>query len=557
VIRNDSTLDAAGSVGVNLTDTAVIDSNVIAASVSVSASSGSVSGSLALSVSLAENTISGSSRALIDNSEVITTGALSDVTVSALAQNQINAVSAAAAVSVAAGSSFGISLAGAGALARNITTNSVDALISDSNLADGNPSRVEAGGALTVSAVNTSLITARLVAASISVAASGGTGAVAVGVAVTLAENEISGTTLATIADSETMAGGDVSVIATDGGIRDIDSGAWNSGANALVVDGARRFADLNEPDPDVPVWSSGSNSLAISGGGTVTLDGSELVDPAADTITFGDQVNLSGAANYWSTGTNALTPNTGLSLALDGSVVLDAVADTLTFTSEHGIADGDIVTYDSDLVTDTSGLVSGTRYRVAVVDEFTVELQTGHAFADGDIVTYDTNLVSDESGLVDNANYQVVVVDEFSIRLKDYAVLDGSTSVDAFNDHITFTSAHLFQDGDILTYSSDLLNDTSGLADGGRYRVTVINDTTIQLGDSRIIDSLSISAAVSVAVASTGAVGVAAAGAVAQNAIEGGYEASILDSDVDAAGDVSVIAQDSSAILAKLFSAG
>ena len=59
----------------------------------------------------------------------------------------------------------------------------LDALIVDRNLADLTDTRVEAGGALTVSAVNSAQITARLVAASISVAASS-TGAVAVGVAV-------------------------------------------------------------------------------------------------------------------------------------------------------------------------------------------------------------------------------------------------------------------------------------------------------------------------------------------------------------------------------------
>ncbi|MFC1896755.1 hypothetical protein ACFL0Q_08895, partial [Thermodesulfobacteriota bacterium] len=109
----DSTVDAHGTVDVILTDTATVNSNVIAAAVSVSASSGSVSGSLALAVSLAENTISGSSRASIENSTVDAIGALSDVNVSALANNEINAVAAAASVSVAASSSVGISISGA------------------------------------------------------------------------------------------------------------------------------------------------------------------------------------------------------------------------------------------------------------------------------------------------------------------------------------------------------------------------------------------------------------------------------------------------------------
>ena len=179
------------------------------------------------------------------------------------------------------------------------------------------------------------------------------------------------------------------------------------------------------------------------------------------------------------------------MALALDGTVSLNAGTDELTFSSEHGFADGDIVTYESDLGgSDTSGLVSGTRYRVVVVDEFTIQLQTGHAFTDGDVVTYNSDLPGDASGLVNGATYQVSVVDEFSIKLKDYQVLDGATT-DVVNNTITFGSAHQFQDGDILQYHSGLVSDTSGLVDGGRYRVTVIDADTIQLSDSRIIDSL------------------------------------------------------------------
>ena len=147
---------------------------------------------------------------------------------------------------------------------------------------------------------------------------------------------------------------------------------------------------------------------------------------------------------------------------------------------------------------------------------------------------------------------YPFKLLGTYGRPFQDYAVLDGSTSVNVFNDTITFGSAHHFQDGDILAYSSDLISDTSGLVDGGRYRVTVIDADTIQLSDSRIIESLAVSAAVSVAVSSSVAVGVSAAGAVAHNTIGGGYEASAVRSDVVTDGDVDVIAEDSSAILAR-----
>ena len=712
------TTNSAVRIGVGVVDTAEITSNVLAAAVAVSASSGSVSGSLALAVSLAQNTLDGASLASIDGSTVTSTSG--DVSVSALADNRIDAIAAAAGISVAASTSVGVSIAGAGAWAKNVMTNEVEASIVDSTVA--------ADGALDVLAVDSSSITALLVSVSTSVAV-GSTGAVGVGLSLALAENEIAGTTVATIEDSTAIVGGDVSVLANDGGILALTLDPWSSGNNALVVDGARRYADLKESGqvvdlkdaapwssgtnslggvtldgdvavdtttdaialgttvdltaadwstgnhslttnkgakvvlitggteptvaglnagndtltfteahgfaegdiatydsddasatsdlvsgtkyrvvvvdaftiklqsghtfadgdlvtyssdlgsdtsglfdgakytvqvvdefniklkPQVPIWASGTNSLDISGGGSVTLDAGVDLDPNADTITFGSVVDLS--AEDWSGSASSLTPRTGVALALDGTVSLNAGTDELTFGSEHGFADGDIVTYESDLDPDTSGLVSGNEYRVVVVDEFTIQLQTGHAFADGDVVTYSSDLPGDASGLVDGATYEVELVDAFSIKLKDYQALDGTESVDIIDNTIQFASAHRFQDGDILEYRSDLGgSDDSGLADGGRYRVTVIDADTIQLSDSRIIDSLAISAAVAVAVSGSVSVGVAAAGAVAHNTIEGGFEASVVRSDVDAAGDVDVVAQDSSAIRSMLFSA-
>ena len=88
------------------------------------------------------------------------------------------------------------------------------------------------------------------------------------GFSLALAENEIGGTTLATIADSEATAGGDVTVLANDGGVRELTSGAWDTGNNALVVDGSRRFADLKEPDQVVVLQFAGKKAVRKVGGG-------------------------------------------------------------------------------------------------------------------------------------------------------------------------------------------------------------------------------------------------------------------------------------------------
>ncbi|HSH15040.1 MAG TPA: hypothetical protein VLD18_03330, partial [Verrucomicrobiae bacterium] len=148
LIRNGSIIEnTVGNVDVTVTDSASISSNVIAAAVAVSASSGSVSGSLALAVSLADNLIEGASRASIIGSEVTSTAG--GVTVTTLVDNAINAVAAAASVSVAASTSVGVSISGAGAWARNVMTNEVEASIV-------NFSTVDANGAVSVITVDSS-----------------------------------------------------------------------------------------------------------------------------------------------------------------------------------------------------------------------------------------------------------------------------------------------------------------------------------------------------------------------------------------------------------------
>ena len=273
-----------------------------------------------------------------------------------------------------------------------------------------------------------------------------------------------------------------------------------------------------------------------------MTLDGHVAVDTTTDTITLGTVVDLSGAPNYYSSGTSSLTSNTGTKAVLDDTVVLGAGNDELTFTEAHGFADGDLVTYDSDLA--PNGLVSGTKYRVIVVTDKIIQLQSGHTFNDGDLVTYDTNLGSDTSGLAGGEKYTVQVVDEFNIKLKPQVpiwasgtnslaisgggtvtlddsvdlhpnrndhlrdhgryhrsellgsrhrsltprtgvalALDGTVLLDAGTDKLTFGSEHGFADGDIVTYESDLGgSDTSGLVSGTRYRVVVVDEFTIQL---------------------------------------------------------------------------
>ncbi|MGD8330260.1 MAG: hypothetical protein PVJ49_12560, partial [Acidobacteriota bacterium] len=470
LIRGGSTVDAAGSVGVTVNDTSTINSNVIAAAVAVAASSGSVAGSLALAVSLAQNTIEGAGRASINASEVNATGG--DVIVSTLADNAINAIAAAAAISVAASSSVGVAISGAGAWAKNVMTNDVEASIM-------NGSTVIADGSVSVTAVDSSSITARLVSVSVSVAV-GSSAAVAVGFSLALTENEIGSSVLATIDDSEVTAqSGGVTVLANDGGVLNLTDNPWADGDNALVIDGDRRFVDLRTPDQPVDLkvadpWSSGTNAL-----GGVALDGDVAVNTVTDAIAIGTVVNLTG--ENWSSGSHSLETNTGAKVELvtggvDATVTLNPGADTLTFVEEHGFTEGDFAFYRTDDASASPDLESafeeGVRYRVIVIDEHTIKLQSGHTFNDGDTVMYTSDLGgSDNSGLVDGANYIVVVEDEFNIKLKPEApvwasgtnTLGGVTldedvvDVDANGDTLTFGYVVNLTDGDWNTGTKSL----------------------------------------------------------------------------------------------------
>ena len=168
-------------------------------------------------------------------------------------------------------------------------------------------------------------------------------------------------------------------------------------------------------------ITSNNAGTLASSVTNRMVLDSSTVVDPQAGKLKFayvhlfstGDIVTYTSAAgndgsglrsdnNYyvlvvdantlkltdtaaveatlnssdWTSGTRSLTA-TGLpSLAFDGTEVIDGFANTITFANNHGLTDGEQLTYASgDSANDNSQLVSGTTYSVLVVDATTIKL--------------------------------------------------------------------------------------------------------------------------------------------------------------------------------------
>ena len=164
---------SAGNISVTAHDTSAIIAGAAAASLSASFA-GAAGVSVAIGVSLAQNTIGGEVAAYIKGVPVLTTNG-GAVLVSATDDATIKALSAAAAVAVAGGFA-GVAVAGGGATAENLIGVDTYASISGSALGAAG----HQVGAVTVSASDTSEIDAIVGAVAASVAG----GAVGVGVAI-------------------------------------------------------------------------------------------------------------------------------------------------------------------------------------------------------------------------------------------------------------------------------------------------------------------------------------------------------------------------------------
>ncbi|RUU53327.1 hypothetical protein EOD04_34145, partial [Mesorhizobium sp. M2C.T.Ca.TU.009.01.2.1] len=175
---------------------------------------GAASVNVTVSVTYAENTMSGSLLATIDDSTVTSTSG--SVTVDAFADNLIEADGVAVGVSVGGAGGVSINVAASAVLATAVLTNVVEASIIDgSNVA---------ANSVSATATDESTVDATLVAASVSI---GGAGAVSVNasIAVSVAQVDFGTNTRALISGSKVLARtGDVSLTALSTGSVDVDA---------------------------------------------------------------------------------------------------------------------------------------------------------------------------------------------------------------------------------------------------------------------------------------------------------------------------------------------
>ncbi|MCP4887379.1 MAG: hypothetical protein GY904_12290, partial [Planctomycetaceae bacterium] len=264
---------SAGSLALNASDTSTITTE--AAAVSLAGAVGGLAGiAVGIGVSIAFNQVDNHVDAYINKMDVTTT--TGSIALNANQNATIQATSAAAALA-ASGGLVGISIAGAGAAAKNIINTQTEAYVSSSDLTSA--------GNVTVNAVSTANIDASIISA----AASFAIGAVGIGASIGAAEaTNIIGETpnaskvAAYIQSSSVNAGGNLSVhadssesinanvaaisVAIAGGV--VAGGVAGSGAKAR-----------NVIDSNIHASISNASSTGINAGGDVSVRAQDNAD--------------------------------------------------------------------------------------------------------------------------------------------------------------------------------------------------------------------------------------------------------------------------------------
>ena len=277
-IVGDSSVNSGGAVTISALDDATISSTVVAAVASIAAgSSGSLS--LTVAVSLADNLIDNSTRALIGDSSLSAGGAL-DITAQASADIDVTGVAAALSVA-ASGGSLSVGASVTVAEVANTVNGSVEALIVDADAAE--LQSVVANGPITISATNLNDIDALTGSVAATISATGGSVAIGGSVAVALARNTVATATSAGIRNS---------LVSNALGALDIDA------KTSSTVD-AVTFA--------AAVGASGSSSVAgsFSGAGAHAIN--EIGATTLATIDGGSNVDIAGDISIDASDTSAL----------------------------------------------------------------------------------------------------------------------------------------------------------------------------------------------------------------------------------------------------------
>ena len=262
-VRNQAKVTGRQGVTITAKDKSQIKADTVGAAIAAAGSLKGAGVSVAISVSIAENTVDNAVLAYIDSAEV--SAPAGKLALSALSESEITGLSLAASVSVAAAGNAGGALSGGGAGAINKILGKTNAYLKDSKITDV--------GDVSLTANNTSKIKANIVAVSGSIGVGADAGvAAAIGAAV--ATNDIGDGTQspfevrAYLENTALEASGSLSQQATM--LADIDAGV---GAGSVAV-AASSGTSLSAAGSGVVAV----NRIATSVGATISGDGAGAI---------------------------------------------------------------------------------------------------------------------------------------------------------------------------------------------------------------------------------------------------------------------------------------
>ncbi|MFO8027181.1 MAG: LEPR-XLL domain-containing protein, partial [Opitutales bacterium] len=144
--------------------------------------------------------------------------------------------------------------------------------------------------------------------------------------------------------------------------------------------------------------------------------------------------------------------------IEFDAATTVDPSTDTITFANEHGLLDGQKVSYFIADEGAIGGLSNGDDYYVVKIDDFSVQLVD--AFA---VQSLEATVASGTAHQLGSLTFNPL------------------TDVDSRRDWIDFGSAHGLSTGDALVYTPG--GDTvEGLYEGDTYYAIVVDSTTVRL---------------------------------------------------------------------------
>ncbi|MEO0465166.1 MAG: LEPR-XLL domain-containing protein, partial [Pseudomonadota bacterium] len=533
-VNGSSVTSTGGGVDISATNSAAVSATGVAASVAVTAGSSTLSVTVAIAVALSENTITNTTRAVIDNSTAAANGVGARLDMIAQTTGAISAVAVAASVAVSAGSgTINFAGAGAGADAVNTIANTTEA-----GLLNGAAGTANAGSDIT--ATDNAAVTATVISAAAAITAGSNQLAVSLAVAVALAKNDIDNTVSAKVDDSRLDAGGAVAITALSQ--KDIDavnvsaSVAITAGSGALSLSGAIGVTQLvNEIGGSVTALISDADTGDVQGvfsGGGLTI----LADNTSDI----DAVGVAASVG--------ITAGAGtLSLAFSGALTF--ATNMITQTTRAGIENSEV---------DAGGAVDIDVISSSDIDAVTVAVAISVAATGGSVgfagamglASAENDISGLSEAVIDDSS--VTAAGSVSVNALDGASIASDVIAAAISVGVSssvgggISVAVTLSENRLSGQSLARIENSTVTANGGASDVVVGADS------ANLIDAVAVAASISVSGSGTLALSGAGSGTDSRNVLTNTVAADVIGSTVTAGDDVRVTSDDSSTISAR-----